>query len=248
MPEISLAEQHEESISTYHILSRGLEKLERKLEQADILRNLIRSDVKTLREDLTSARTPSDEAYIRKLLKEDTAKLVKARREAWHAYRQHRDAAYIVEQQIFIVDHLEAQLEQKPSSPWARRHAELKRHQTGARMYPQVPTKHIRAVCDWRRETEFCFADYSKITRFPSLPKIVKCSNQSCRVGTCESLEGCKCNIEACFRLIPQLDPSTERLRWHPDRFSACDECCRDTFRDKAHVIFVVLHELHLAK
>ncbi|KAK4624383.1 hypothetical protein CLAFUW4_05613 [Fulvia fulva] len=55
------------------------------------------------------------------------------------------------------------------------------------------------------------------------------------------ALSICACKVKAAFRLVKDLDPKKERLLWHPDKFSRCDEGSREAFNNMAKEIFVVV-------
>lgn len=86
-------------------------------------------------------------------------------------------------------------------------------------------------------------ADYATLTAFPT-PLAWPCSNLACaETRTTRVLAACPCNIKYLFECTRDL--KTERLRFHPDRFSKVPEHVRESFKQMAHEIFVVVDDLY---
>lgn len=96
-----------------------------------------------------------------------------------------------------------------------------------------LPRPSDGVVNGWWKVVNDSFKDYSKMDRFPNPPVCTFCDE-----GHCDS------SIKALLRRIPNLNAKKERLRWHPDRFSACKEDKREEFKKRAGNVFMALDEM----
>ena len=96
-----------------------------------------------------------------------------------------------------------------------------------------LPRPSDGVVNGWWKVINDSFKDYSKMDRFPNPPACTFCDE-----GHCES------SIKALLRRLPNLNAKKERLRWHPDRFSACKEEKREEFKKRAGNVFIALDEM----
>lgn len=93
------------------------------------------------------------------------------------------------------------------------------------------PSQHT--VDGWRRYVDTCFANYAAIDKFPHLP-----------VKKHDKVIWEK-EVAALFRSMPGLNLKKERLRWHPDRFSACTPVKVQEYKRLAQEVFVVLDQMY---
>ncbi|EME41597.1 hypothetical protein DOTSEDRAFT_36967 [Dothistroma septosporum NZE10] len=85
-----------------------------------------------------------------------------------------------------------------------------------------------QTIRSWRQCVDDCFADYSKIQEFPH-PPVVKDKDR-------------EKNLNVIFSTLRGYDLKRERLRWHPDRFSACCKDKQEEWKEVAKSIFVVMN------
>jgi hypothetical protein len=99
----------------------------------------------------------------------------------------------------------------------------------------------------WKLACDKALSDRSAMTSFPDPPYY------GCRLVSCTSnrnqraLKACPCNIAKALQHDPDYPESlkSERLRWHPDKFSICPEEKRAVFQAKAKEVFVVANDLY---
>lgn len=99
----------------------------------------------------------------------------------------------------------------------------------------------------WKIACDKALSDRSTMTSFPD-PPYFSCANRGCGITRNQrALRACQCNIEAALQKDPEYPESlkAERLRWHPDKFSACPEEHRLVFQAKAKEIFIVANHLY---
>jgi len=144
---------------------------------------------------------------------------------------------------------LEYEEKEKAFKSWAREDAageayrrEQQREQR--RESKRAPKPKVRvddefaAVKAWRTAVDVAFADYASMTVFPEPPAIGFCKKASCSQGE-RKLEACECQIEQAFRKA-KVVLKTERLHWHPDRFSEHPEMVA-----KAEAVFKVANRMY---
>ena len=98
----------------------------------------------------------------------------------------------------------------------------------------------------WQKQLTTYFTDRSN-KPFPTPPDW-NCGKKACQLGrSSRALKACPCNLEALFTHMrsPKIDFKTERLRWHPDKFSDSGSSSRDEMQKKATEVFIVLEQLH---
>ncbi|CZT18942.1 uncharacterized protein RCC_04787 [Ramularia collo-cygni] len=115
MVRLTLQEKRDEATDKYHALIEIMESLRRNLDQAYALVDLVANDVKTLREDLESAKDSDEKTFLEKELQKDIVKLKEARSRSGQVRRQLRQAKERVDEQIDTVNRLEIELIKKPS-------------------------------------------------------------------------------------------------------------------------------------
>ena len=94
------------------------------------------------------------------------------------------------------------------------------------------------AIKAWRTAVDAAFADYASMSVFPEPPAIGFCKKALCSQGE-RKLEACECQIEQAFRKA-KVVLKTERLCWHPDRFSEHPEMVA-----KAEAVFKVANRMY---
>ncbi|CAK4032793.1 Hypothetical predicted protein [Lecanosticta acicola] len=122
------------------------------------------------------------------------------------------------------------------SSQEARPRAEERRQPRATGPSTRSPAHRPRpgddVVAGWWEFANECFQDYEHMQQFPVPPACTACN------GNCES------SLQALLRRIPNLNPKLTRVRFHPDKFSACPADKRVDFKARAGEIFVVLNEM----
>lgn len=238
----ALSELHQRTLARYEATSEESNVLETRRDRDFMMRKYQLIDVEDCERALAAATDPSDIANLEGKLEKELARLTEANADARQAEEMFLQGLADELEQRFIVDVLENQLDAMPLGRYARRREQMRLQRGGAPPPPRATIQQIQQVYQWRLETEDCFRNYSAMTRFPSPPEIVACSDQ-----TCENRPfGCRCNIKACFRTVPNFDADRERGRWHPDNFLDCEERYRNRFRSMGDTIFTVLHNMHL--
>lgn len=108
---------------------------------------------------------------------------------------------------------------------------------------PPPPLKiSISKFQEWREFAGRCFADYSKMDKFPA-PPARACGSKSCMATkSSRVLKACPCNIAAAFEAFSDIKVKVERVRWHPDKFSKRPEEHREVFQKMASEVFVILN------
>ncbi len=99
----------------------------------------------------------------------------------------------------------------------------------------------------WKLECDKALSDRGNMTSFPD-PPYSSCGLVGCAARRNQrALKACQCNIAEALRRDPEYPESlkSERLRWHPDKFSVCLEEHRLIFQAKAKEIFVVANHLY---
>lgn len=106
--------------------------------------------------------------------------------------------------------------------------------------------KWQRNVLKWLIFANECFADRLNMDVFP-IPPEATC-NGDCHTNADRKLHVCDCSVEAAFVYIDGLDLAydlrSERRRWHPEQFVACDIEERKAFCEMAEEIFKVVDGL----
>lgn len=95
--------------------------------------------------------------------------------------------------------------------------------------YPEsghLTSRDASSIKAWRQAVEAAFADYANITVFSEPPAIGHCMDAWCKHGE-RKLKACACQIERAFREA-KVNFKLERVRWHPDRFSKCENAEMD--------------------
>lgn len=95
----------------------------------------------------------------------------------------------------------------------------------------------------WRQAVKVAFADYANIKMFPEPPAIGHCEEASCRHGE-RKLKACACKVKRAFRKA-KVNCKLERVRWHPDRFSRCQNA---EMVKQAEEVFKVVSRLYEAE
>lgn len=117
------------------------------------------------------------------------------------------------------------------------------RPQNDAPQPTRLPSQ--QTVDSWWKYTNDCFKDYTKITQFP-MPPALSCGKLDCDAASAtRPLAACECNIRASFGMVRNLNVKRERLRWHPDKFTACPANLRESFQKMASEVFIVLDKMH---
>lgn len=94
----------------------------------------------------------------------------------------------------------------------------------------------------WRQDVEEYFiSEYEENKVFPAPPS-KPCGEVSCEAKE-RALQACECNIKTAFETIQDLELKTERLRWHPDKFTKAS--CGENAEEKAKEVFVVLDAMY---
>lgn len=100
----------------------------------------------------------------------------------------------------------------------------------------------VDRLSTWREVADNALADYSAIEIFPTPPGGC-CDKLACRLARKDrALEACDCQIRAAFIGI---DPSKERLLWHPDKFGKCPPRYREAYQKMAGEVFRVLQAMY---
>ncbi|KAK0843576.1 hypothetical protein LTS02_016038 [Friedmanniomyces endolithicus] len=99
----------------------------------------------------------------------------------------------------------------------------------------RITSNQIQA---WHAACTEAFKDKTAMRAFPE-PPTQPCSDLTCAL-TSRTLKACKCNIKKCFAGRSTL--KTDRLQFHPDKFSAVPEDVREQVKKAAGEIFVVVN------
>lgn len=89
-------------------------------------------------------------------------------------------------------------------------------------------------ITSWRRYVDDCFKDYSSIKEFPHPPIM----------GRHDDPASWEKDLKALFRQLGEIDLKKESYRWHPDKFSPCEEGKKEKFQVYAREVFVVLNAM----
>ncbi len=108
---------------------------------------------------------------------------------------------------------------------------------------PRTPSRK-QLIEDWLVSSKVALVDPVALTTFP-VPPAWPCPGKECR-RSARSLAACSCNIREAFRHLDGYPRSlkTERLKWHPDKFSRCSEDKVAKWKDMAKEVFVVVNEM----
>lgn len=105
--------------------------------------------------------------------------------------------------------------------------------------------KPEKTIEEWRKDVEYAFQDYSSIgddVPFPLPPAWGRCAKAACTTigggGWGEPV--CKCQVQYAF-YQSGVKLKTERLRWHPDRFSVCSK----EVGAMAEEVFKIVNEMY---
>ncbi|KAF7193342.1 hypothetical protein HII31_05321 [Pseudocercospora fuligena] len=106
-------------------------------------------------------------------------------------------------------------------------------------------------VEQWYQSTEIAFKDYSQIEVFPTPAALYHCDKDYCHRSVHAAkkfaLGICPCDLKHVFHVYAtyhqDFDPNKEKKRWHPDRFSGCQD---KRMQEMAKEVFVVLGEMKL--
>jgi hypothetical protein len=102
-------------------------------------------------------------------------------------------------------------------------------------------------IASFHTKAQHAFADCGAMTSFPE-PPAFPCLKLACvESKKTRALQACPCNIKKAFQ-APGVDLKKSRLQWHPDRFGRCPEAVRESFKLKAHEVFVVVKDLYEAQ
>ncbi|KAK0844884.1 hypothetical protein LTS02_015510 [Friedmanniomyces endolithicus] len=99
----------------------------------------------------------------------------------------------------------------------------------------RITTNQIQA---WHAACTEAFKDKTAMRAFPE-PPTKTCSDLTC-ASTSRTLKACKCNIKKGFAGRSTL--KTDRLQFHPDKFSAVPEDVREQIKKAAGEIFVMVN------
>ncbi|SMY21424.1 unnamed protein product [Zymoseptoria tritici ST99CH_1A5] len=101
-----------------------------------------------------------------------------------------------------------------------------------------------RATVDaWWTSVDAALKDYTTIRKFPGPPGGL-CGRLGCQANASQrALTACEHMVKNAL-IVAHPDLRKMRLRFHPDRFSACPEDKREEFKKMASEIFVVIEEL----
>ena len=103
------------------------------------------------------------------------------------------------------------------------------------------------AILEWRSLVEEQLADHAEMTSFPSPPSIGGCYSDGCVAKSHDRISvSYDCQIEVAFDNA-DVNLKLERLRWHPDKFSACKEEMRDEWVKGAGEVFRVVNGMYEA-
>ncbi|KAK3066459.1 hypothetical protein LTR53_017185 [Teratosphaeriaceae sp. CCFEE 6253] len=108
---------------------------------------------------------------------------------------------------------------------------------------PQDPTRiSTRQIAQWHSHCTKAFQDKSTLRSFPA-PPAEPCMNPSCHAEI-RTLVACKCNIRKLFYSRATL--KTDRLQFHPDKFSGVpEEEARGEVQRAAKEVFVVVEAMY---
>jgi len=109
---------------------------------------------------------------------------------------------------------------------------------------PPAPKKQranritLNQIQAWHAACIEVFKDKTAMRAFPE-PPTEPCSDLTC-ASTSRTLKACKCNIKKCF--VGRSTLRTDRLQFHPDKFSAVPEDVREQIKKAAGEVFVVVN------
>ncbi|KAK0286381.1 hypothetical protein LTR91_009091 [Friedmanniomyces endolithicus] len=109
---------------------------------------------------------------------------------------------------------------------------------------PPAPKKQranritLNQIQAWHAACTEAFKDKTAMRAFPE-PPTEPCSDLTC-ASTSRTLKACKCNIKKCF--VGRSTLKTDRLQFHPDKFSAVPEDVREQVKKAAGEVFVVVN------
>lgn len=110
------------------------------------------------------------------------------------------------------------------------------RHQPQAEQSTRLPSQ--QTVDHWMNYAHHCFQNYSAIDRFP-IPPPLTCGNPDCEATSSQRpFLACEHTIRASFGIAGITNLKRERLRWHPDKFSACKSNLQESFKKMASEVF----------
>lgn len=89
-------------------------------------------------------------------------------------------------------------------------------------------------ITSWRRYVSDCFTDYSKIVEFPHPPV----------PGRRDDPKSWEKGVRRLFRSLDGINLRKESFRWHPDKFSPCDNSKREIFQKYAKDVYVILNAM----
>lgn len=147
----------------------------------------------------------------------------------------------------------EAEAEQRRKEVRARAELQEERLREMRAAQPSQPTspplrdKHGRptraGIANYFRKVDIALANHAYFPDPPAFP----CDNSDCKVKRdLRILEACPCNLKFVFA---GRDAKTERLRFHPDKFSAVRaESLRADMQAKAQEVFVAVDALYCRK
>ncbi|KAI6913471.1 hypothetical protein KC318_g3794 [Hortaea werneckii] len=124
-------------------------------------------------------------------------------------------------------------------------------HNTTAPTTPYGTLTTAQATLEWR--TRFLATwpapFYRTLQAFPAPPPI-PCSTPQCctRTGTQRILKICDKSLRETFKTLSKEELRIQRVKWHPDRFSACPEPHREAYKGMAGEVFVVVNEVYEKK
>lgn len=174
-------------------------------------------------------------------------------RQKEHARRQRAQAQQESRKRQHEQAEQETRKRQKPqpqSQPHSQPHLE---HNTTAPTKPYGTLTPARATLEWRtRLLETWPAPfYRTLQAFPAPPPI-PCSASPCctRTGTQRILKFCDEYLRKTFATLSKDELRIQRIKWHPDRFSACPGAAAHVgaYKRMAGEVFVVVNAVYEEK
>lgn len=133
----------------------------------------------------------------------------------------------------------------------ARRQQEQNRKQTETKKQQTSRPTLTHAACNaWKTRADAVLINFAELKFFPKPPVSGTCDKHSCVAGKeTRALEACPCDIQAVFEMLKStVSLKDERRKWHPDRFSACQEDKREKFQEVAKEIFILVDAMYAAE
>lgn len=217
---------------------------------ANSLKSIAANGVKTTETSVNTLRTKIDEIKTLLLYDSHNRALQKDRDECFQLMNADTAASAARATHVQALRNLQAAeararevrtriQEMKRTGDWQRREEASTQARLNRTAKPSAPTLPSDSPQAWRRTVQNAFADLPNMHTCPS-PPASACFKLSC-LKEKRSLHACSWNIRSAFLHTSGLDLKTERLMWHPDRFSVCPEEHREAFKRMAQEVIVVV-------